>query len=83
MRAQTLPLFLTALGILAQLSAPALAGDVEVQLPAGDGFVVKDNTGSVERLRIDEATGNVSRNGSHYLTTRANFRKSSTDSIYF
>ena len=60
MRAQTLPLFLITLGILTLLSPAALAGDVEVQLPAGDGFVIKNNTGAIERLRIDEATGNVS-----------------------
>ena len=39
----------------------ALAGDV-VQPTPGDGFVVKDNTGTIERLRLHEATGEVSRN---------------------
>ena len=72
MRAPTLALFLTTLGILSLLSLPALAGDVEVQLPAGDGFVVKDNTGTIERLRIDEATGNVSRNGALFVHTTGN-----------
>ena len=42
---------------------------MEVQLPAGDGFVVKDNTGTIERLRVDEATGNVSRNGALFVHT--------------
>ncbi len=69
MHALTLPRFLTTLGILTLLSASALAGDVEVQLPAGDGFVVKDNTGAIERLRVDEATGNISRNGALFVHT--------------
>ena len=67
MRASILPRFLTTLGILTLLSPPARAADVTVQLPAGDGFVVKDNTGTVERLRVDEATGNISRNGALLL----------------
>ena len=56
----------TALGSRALLLAlallttsPALAGDVSVKLDAGSGFSVKDNTGTIERLRVDEATGNV------------------------
>jgi hypothetical protein len=51
------------------LAFPAWAGDVEVQLGAGDGFVIKDNTGALERLRVDEATGNVSRNGALFVHT--------------
>ena len=50
-------------------AAPALAADVTVTLPAGDGFVVKDNTGAIERLRVDEATGNISRNGALFVHT--------------
>ena len=69
MRAPSLPLLLTTLGILALLTPPAQAGDVEVQLSAGDGFVVKDNSGAVERLRVDEATGNISRNGALFVHT--------------
>jgi len=69
MRASTLVLLLTTSGILTLLSLPTLAGDVEVQLPAGDGFVLKDSTGTIERLRIDEATGNVSRNGALFVHT--------------
>ena len=58
---------------LALWSPAALADDVTVTLPAGDGFVVKDNTGAIERLRVDEATGNVSRNGALFVhTTGAN-----------
>ena len=69
MRSPTLPLILTTLSILALLSLPALAADVEVQLPAGDGFVIKNNTGTSERLRVDEATGNISRNGALFVHT--------------
>ena len=69
MRALALALLLTTLGILTLFSQPAVAGDVEVQLPAGDGFVIQDNTGAIERLRIDEATGNVSRNGALFVHT--------------
>jgi hypothetical protein len=69
MRVLTRSLLLTTLGSLALLSSPALGGDVAVQLPAGDGFVVKDNTGAVERYRVDEATGNVSRNGALFVHT--------------
>ena len=51
------------------LAHPALAGDVEVTLGVGDGFVVEDNTGAIERLRVDEATGNISRNGALFVHT--------------
>ena len=51
------------------LAAPALAADVTVTLPAGDGFVIEDNTGTTERLRVDEATGNISRNGALFVHT--------------
>jgi hypothetical protein len=56
-------------GLALILSAPALAGDVSVQLDAGAGFSLKNSTGSVERLRVDEATGNVSRNGTLFVHT--------------
>ncbi|HVN37032.1 MAG TPA: tail fiber domain-containing protein, partial [Myxococcota bacterium] len=51
------------------LATPALAGDVSVKLDAGTGFSVKDSTGTVERLRVDEATGNISRNGALFVHT--------------
>lgn len=51
------------------LTLPVYAADVTLQLPAGDGFVVEDNTGTVERLRVDEATGNISRNGALFVHT--------------
>ncbi len=41
--------------LLLALAAPAWAADVTVTLPAGDGFVVEDNTATIERLRVDEA----------------------------
>jgi hypothetical protein len=50
-------------------AAPALAADVTVTLPAGDGFVIEDNTGTIERLRVNEATGNISRNGALFVHT--------------
>ena len=50
-----------------------MADDVTVTLDAASGFVVQDNTTTVERLRVDEATGNVSRNGALFVhTTGAN-----------
>ncbi len=55
--------------LLLAVAAPALAADVTVTLPAGDGFVVEDNTGAIERLRVDEATGNISRNGALFVHT--------------
>ena len=48
---------------------PAIAADVEVQLDAATGFVIKDNTGAIERLRVDEATGNISRNSALFVHT--------------
>jgi hypothetical protein len=54
---------------LAGVATPAVAGDVSVRLDAGAGFSVRDNTGAVERLRVDEATGNVSRNGALFVHT--------------
>ena len=50
-------------------TVPAWAADMKVQLGAGDGFVIKDNTDTIERFRVDEATGNVSRNGALFVHT--------------
>ena len=50
-------------------AAPALAGDVTVTLDAASGFVIEDNTGTIERLRVAEATGNLSRNGALFVHT--------------
>ena len=47
------------------LAFPAWAADVEVQLGAGDGFVIKDST-ATERWRVDES-GNLTRSGSLFL----------------
>src|SRR5262245_33739153 len=51
------------------LSPPALAADVSVRLDAGTGFNVLDSSGGILRLRVDEATGNVSRNGALFVHT--------------
>jgi len=51
------------------LAAPALAADVTVELDAASGFVIQNNGASVERLSVDEATGNVSRNGALFVHT--------------
>lgn len=64
------------LALILTLSAQAAADDVTVQLPAGDGFFAKNNTGTVERLRVDEATGNISRNGALF-TLRGRATRSS------
>ena len=58
-----------ALGVALALAPPALAGDVSVQLDAGTGFSIKNSTGAIERLRVDEATGNISRNGALFVHT--------------
>lgn len=55
--------------LLIALAAPARAADVALTLGAGDGFAVKNNTGTTDRLRVDEATGNVSRNGALFVHT--------------
>ena len=47
------------------LTFPAWASDVEVQLGAGDGFVIKDSA-AAERWRVDES-GNLTRSGSLFL----------------
>lgn len=51
------------------VATPVLAGDVAVKLDAGSGFVIQNSTGSVQRIRVDEATGNVSRNGALFVHT--------------
>jgi hypothetical protein len=56
-----------ALGVTLALGSSALAADVSVQLDAGAGFSVKNSTGAIERLRVDEATGNISRNGALFV----------------
>jgi hypothetical protein len=63
--------FGSALLLLSALAAgaPAKAGDVTVTLDAGAGFVVENNASTIERLRIDEATGNISRNGALFVHT--------------
>ena len=54
------------------LALPAWAADVRVKLDAGTGFVIQSSA-SAPRLRVDEATGNVSRNGALFVhTTGAN-----------
>jgi len=58
-----------ALGVALALASPALAADVSVQLDAGAGFSVKNSTGAIQRLRVDEATGNLSRNGALFVHT--------------
>ncbi len=50
-------------------AAPTFAADVSIQLDAGSGFSVKGSTGAIERLRVEEATGNVSRNGALFVHT--------------
>jgi hypothetical protein len=42
---------------------------VTVTLDAASGFVIEDNTATIERLRVDEATGNISRNGALFVHT--------------
>jgi endosialidase-like protein len=55
--------------LLVGSATPALAGDVSLRLDAATGFSVRNNTGAVERLRVDEATGNISRNGALFVHT--------------
>ncbi len=50
-------------------SLPARAADVSVKLDAGSGFSVQNSTATIERLRVDEATGNISRNGALFVHT--------------
>ena len=48
------------------LALPAWAADVELELEPGGGFSVKNSGGAIERFRVDEATGNLSRNGARF-----------------
>ena len=57
-------------------AAPAFAGDVVVQLGAGDGFVVEDST-ATEQVRIDE-NGDFFKNGSRLLLARDSLTTSNT-----
>jgi hypothetical protein len=50
-------------------ASSARAGDVSVQLDSGSGFSVRNATGAIERLRVDEATGNISRGGALFVHT--------------
>ena len=50
-------------------SATARGADVTVKLDVGGGFSVRDNSGFYERLRVDESTGNISRNGALFIHT--------------
>ena len=58
-----------ALGVPLALASAARAGDVSVQLDAGAGFTIKNSAGAIQRLRVDEATGNLSRNGALFVHT--------------
>jgi hypothetical protein len=53
-------------------AGPALAGDISLRLDTGSGFSIRNGTGLIERLRVDEATGNVTRNGSLFVHTTGN-----------
>ena len=57
------------LGLALGVAAAARAGDVSVQLDAATGFAIKNSTGAIQRLRVDEATGNISRNGALFVHT--------------
>ena len=48
----SLPLMLFCLS----LATPALAADVEAELDTASGFVIQNNSKTIERLRVDEAT---------------------------
>ncbi|MCA9511345.1 MAG: tail fiber domain-containing protein [Myxococcales bacterium] len=54
------------------LASPSIAADLTATLDAGAGFSVRDDTGAIERLRVDEATGNLSRNGALFVHTTGN-----------
>ena len=68
-----LPLFLLPLLVIVAFTTSGRSGDVNVTLDAGSGFVVQDREATFERFRVDEATGNFSRNGALFVhTTGAN-----------
>ena len=62
-------LYIPALAAALALAPPAFASDISLKLDAGTGFSIQDSTGVIERLRVDEATGNVSRNGALFVHT--------------
>jgi len=51
------------------LPTAAFSADVTVELDAASGFVIQNNGATIERLRVDEATGNISRNGALFVHT--------------
>ena len=57
------------LAVLLGLADSARAGDISLELDAGFGFSVKNDGASIERLRVDEASGNISRNGALFVHT--------------
>ena len=71
MRALNLPLirFSVLVGIAALCASPVLAADTVFVLDDTFGFVIEDDTTTIERLRVDEATGNISRNGALFVHT--------------
>lgn len=54
------------------LASPSLAGDVTVKIDTGDGFAITDLSGTNEKIRVDEATANISRNGALFIHTLGN-----------
>ena len=50
-----------ALCLFLLVPATALAGDLTVTLDTGGGFVIKDNTGTIELLRVDDISPDYSR----------------------
>jgi hypothetical protein len=63
--ARTIIIAALALGI----ASTAFADDVVIELDAGDGFVIENAGSAIERLRVDEDTGNISRNGALFVHT--------------
>jgi hypothetical protein len=61
---------LTAIGLL--LAGSSQAGDVTVKIDSGDGFAITDLAGTGEKIRVDEATANISRNGALFIHTTGN-----------
>lgn len=61
---------LRSIGVLAMaLPALAQADDVVGRLGFADGFAVENASGSVERLRVEESTGDIWRNGVKFVHT--------------
>ena len=55
--------------LLLAVAAPARAGDLVGILDTGFGIVFKNNDSTIERFRIDEDSGNISRNGALFIHT--------------